>query len=200
VCWSTVHTYLYSTAREQLLLLRLLLPLLQVVLHREAGQLTDAMIVWTLVLAFFLRDSLSHLHSLLLLPMLMLLLLQVVLHREAGQLGEAISVLVLFTCICHFTAHERLLLLLLLQVVLHREAGQLGEAISVLVTYLQHYSNDREAWEELVDMYLEVSDNVTCYNVLQSVRASSTVHFCGILQHYSNDRGCGRSWPTCTWR
>jgi hypothetical protein len=44
-------------------------------------------------------------------------------------------------------------------VVLHREAGQLTEAISVLVTYLQHCSNDREAWEELADMYLEVS----CY-------------------------------------
>ncbi|KAF6252017.1 hypothetical protein COO60DRAFT_1555421 [Scenedesmus sp. NREL 46B-D3] len=42
-------------------------------------------------------------------------------------------------------------------VVLHREAGQLTEAINVLVTYLQHYSNDREAWEELADCYLEVS-------------------------------------------
>uniref|UniRef100_A0A383WLN9 ER membrane protein complex subunit 2 n=1 Tax=Tetradesmus obliquus TaxID=3088 RepID=A0A383WLN9_TETOB len=40
-------------------------------------------------------------------------------------------------------------------VVLHREAGALSEAISVLVTYLQHYSNDREAWEELADCYLE---------------------------------------------
>ncbi|KAF6257393.1 hypothetical protein COO60DRAFT_1234897 [Scenedesmus sp. NREL 46B-D3] len=40
-------------------------------------------------------------------------------------------------------------------VVLHREAGQLTEAINVLVTYLQHYSNDREAWEELADCYLE---------------------------------------------
>jgi hypothetical protein len=42
------------------------------------------------------------------------------------------------------------------QVVLHREAGQLTDAIGVLVTYLEHYSNDREAWEELADLYLEV--------------------------------------------
>jgi hypothetical protein len=26
--------------------------------------------------------------------------------------------------------------------------------------YLQHYSNDREAWAELADMYLEVRDNI----------------------------------------
>lgn len=47
-------------------------------------------------------------------------------------------------------------LLLLLQVALERETGNLSEAIDVLVTYVDHYMNDREAWEELAECYLEV--------------------------------------------
>jgi hypothetical protein len=42
----------------------------------------------------------------------------------------------------------------------------------VLVTYLQHYSNDGEAWEELADMYLEVSCYYRVqprYNILHNV-------------------------------
>jgi len=39
---------------------------------------------------------------------------------------------------------------------LHRGLGELSAAIDVLRHYLDHYSNDKDAWEELADCYLEV--------------------------------------------
>lgn len=38
---------------------------------------------------------------------------------------------------------------------LHRSQGELPEAIDVLKHYLDHWSNDKDAWEELADCYLE---------------------------------------------
>lgn len=43
-----------------------------------------------------------------------------------------------------------------LQVALCKTRGKLNDAVEGLKTYLQHWSNDREAWEELGDLYLEV--------------------------------------------
>eukprot|EP00878_Enallax_costatus_P036444 GHUV01040930.1.p1 GENE.GHUV01040930.1~~GHUV01040930.1.p1 ORF type:complete len:227 (+),score=87.09 GHUV01040930.1:496-1176(+) len=40
---------------------------------------------------------------------------------------------------------------------LHRSTGQLSQAIDVLRTYLDHFMNDKEAWEELADCYVEAS-------------------------------------------
>ena len=39
---------------------------------------------------------------------------------------------------------------------MHRGLGELAPCIDVLRGYLDHHSNDREAWEELADCYLEV--------------------------------------------
>jgi hypothetical protein len=46
------------------------------------------------------------------------------------------------------------------QAALHRGLGELAAAIEVLRQYLDHFSNDREAWEELADCYLEVCAKV----------------------------------------
>jgi hypothetical protein len=43
-----------------------------------------------------------------------------------------------------------------LQVALCKTRGKLNEAVEGLRSYLEHWSNDREAWEELGDLYLEV--------------------------------------------
>jgi hypothetical protein len=47
------------------------------------------------------------------------------------------------------------------QAALHRGLGELPAAIEVLRRYLDHFSNDRDAWEELADCYLEVCS--CCY-------------------------------------
>lgn len=51
-----------------------------------------------------------------------------------------------------------------LQAALHRSAGQLSTAIDVLRLYLDHYMNDREAWEELADCYIEVCGSGCSWN------------------------------------
>jgi hypothetical protein len=42
------------------------------------------------------------------------------------------------------------------QAALHRGLGELAAAIEVLRQYLDNFSDDREAWKELADCYLEV--------------------------------------------
>lgn len=44
-----------------------------------------------------------------------------------------------------------------MQVALERSRGNLLSAIDVLKKYVDVFSNDKEAWEELAEMYLEVS-------------------------------------------
>lgn len=46
---------------------------------------------------------------------------------------------------------------LLLQVAVERSRGNTTAAIDSLRKYLDNYQNDKEAWEELADLYLEVS-------------------------------------------
>ena len=41
---------------------------------------------------------------------------------------------------------------------MQRGRGDLTGAIATLRQYLDHYMNDRESWEELADLYLEVCE------------------------------------------
>jgi hypothetical protein len=41
------------------------------------------------------------------------------------------------------------------QVALAKTRGDLPRAIELLTIFLDHYMNDKEAWEELVELYLQ---------------------------------------------
>lgn len=45
------------------------------------------------------------------------------------------------------------------QVAAARTKGDLPGAVEYLKTYLDFWMNDREAWEELTELYLEVNDS-----------------------------------------
>jgi hypothetical protein len=43
---------------------------------------------------------------------------------------------------------------------MQRGRGDLSGAIVTLRQYLDHYMNDRESWEELAELYLEVGKGI----------------------------------------
>lgn len=52
------------------------------------------------------------------------------------------------------------------QAALHRSTGNLSAAIEVLRKHLDHFMNDKEAWEELADCYVEVGGCYVYYEEL----------------------------------
>ncbi|KAF8056117.1 ATPK2 [Scenedesmus sp. PABB004] len=66
---------------------------------------------------------------------------------------------------------------------LHRSSGELPLAIEVLRTYLDHFQNDREAWEELADAYTEAGMYGQAAFCLEEVLTLGALSPCGLVRY-----------------